>query len=104
MSPVDVEHRRNLPLLNALTYERLIPPTAQSQRERIQEDRLSGAGLTGKNGKTPGKIDVEPVDQYDVTDRESGKHRRPVQEPMDSPSLKSRMAGTRLVRGPAKLL
>src|SRR5665254_6355 len=46
----------------------------QSQREGIEQDRLAGAGLAGEHGKPRGKIDVEPVDQNDVADRESGEH------------------------------
>src|SRR5690606_2102657 len=57
-----------------LTHQGLVAARAQRQREGIEQARLSGAGLAGQHSEPLGKIDVEPVDQDDVADRESGEH------------------------------
>ena len=69
-----LERRRHLPLLRAMAHQRGVAARAERQREGIQQDRLAGAGLAGEHGKALGEIDVEPIDQDDVADREPGKH------------------------------
>ncbi len=70
----DIEHGGDLALLDALPDQRLVPAAAKGQRESIEQDRLAGAGFAGEHGEPIGEIDVEPVDQHDVADRESGEH------------------------------
>ena len=78
MGALDLEHGRHLALLGALPHQRLIAAGAERQGKGIEQDRLAGAGLAGEHGKTVGEIDVEPVDQDDVADRNSGEHGAPV--------------------------
>ena len=68
------EHRGDLALLGALAHQGGVAAGAQRQREGVEQDRLAGAGLAGQHGKARREIDVEPVDQNDVSDRESGQH------------------------------
>jgi hypothetical protein len=42
----------------------------ERQRESVEQDRLAGAGLAGEHRETAREVDVEPVDQHDVADRE----------------------------------
>ena len=99
----DLENGGDLALLHALPHQRLVAARAQSQRKGVKQDRLAGAGLAGEHGKPVGEIDIEPVDQDNVADRKSGEHAagNPVRRLADLLSLKTRMAGTRLVLGPA---
>jgi hypothetical protein len=69
-----LEHRGDLPLLRALTHQRGVAARAQRQREGVEQDRLAGAGLAGQHRQARGEIEVEPVNQHDVADREPGQH------------------------------
>ena len=69
-----LEHRGDLALLGALAHQGGVAARAQRQREGIEQDRLAGAGLAGQHGKPGREIEVEPVDQNDVADREPGQH------------------------------
>ncbi len=99
-----IEGRRHLPLLGALAHQRGVAAGAERQREGIEQDRLAGPGLAGQDRKAGGEIDVEPVDQDDVADREPGKHGDcgseywaapgPARADRDSPSSETAMAGT----------
>ena len=68
------ERRRHLALLRALPHQRGIAARAERQRKGVEQDRLAGAGLAGEHGRPDGEIDVEPIDQDDVADREPGEH------------------------------
>ena len=101
-----LERRGHLPLLGALAHQRDVAARAERQREGIEQDRLAGAGLAGEHGQAGGEIDVEPVDQDDVANREPGQHAWLLKHVVnartrsghprlrDSPSSKTRMAGT----------
>ena len=52
----------------------LLGDRAEGEREGVEQDRLAGAGFAGQHGKAGGKIDVEPIDQDDVADREPCEH------------------------------
>ena len=69
-----LEDGDHLALLHALAHQALVAARAQGQRKGVEQDRLAGAGLAGQHGQAVGEIDVEPVDQDDVADRESGEH------------------------------
>jgi len=71
-----VERRGDLPLLGALPHQRGIAARAKRQREGVEQDRFAGAGLTGQHRKARREVDVEPVNQHDVSDREPGQHAR----------------------------
>ena len=49
--------------------------SAERQPERIDQDRLSGPGLSGEHGEAGPDLDVEPVDDREVADCEMGKQR-----------------------------
>ncbi len=72
-----VEGRRHLPLLGTLADQAGIAAGAQRQREGIEQDRLAGAGLAGQHRQTRREIDIEAVDQDDVSDRKPGQHQGP---------------------------
>ena len=73
-----LEHRGDLALLGALAHQRRIASRTERQRERIEQDRLAGAGLAGQHRQAAGEIDVEPIDQDNVADREPGQHDRTI--------------------------
>ncbi len=72
-----VERGRDLALLGPLADEAGIAAPAERQRKGIEQDRFAGAGLPGEHRKPRRKVDVEAVDQDDVSDREPGQHQGP---------------------------
>ena len=66
-----VEHRGDLALLGAVTHEPGVAAAAKRQRESVEEDGFARAGLAGQNCEPTGKLDIEPFDQDDVTDRKT---------------------------------
>jgi hypothetical protein len=88
-----VEGCRHLPLFGALADQAGIAARAERQREGIEQDRLAGAGLPGQHRETRREIDVEAVDQDDVSDREPGQHPKvPVAGESQRPHLCSHRA------------
>jgi hypothetical protein len=77
MIACQIENGRHLPLLEPLPYQRLVAAAAQGQRESVEQDRFSSAGLAGERGKAAGKIDIKPLDQNYVANGQSGEHRNP---------------------------
>ena len=51
-----------------------IRPAAERQPERVEQDRLAGAGLAGQHAQPALELEVEALDQDDVADREAGQH------------------------------
>src|SRR5260221_8997534 len=88
MIPRDVEHGGNLALLRAMADEARITATAERQRERIEKDGFAGTGLAGQHREAAGKLDIEPFDQDDVTDRKTRQH------------VRSFLAETQFLEGP----
>jgi len=76
MVPRDIEHGGNLPLLHAVADQARIAAAAERQRERIEKDGFARAGFAGQHRKATGKLDIEPFDQDDVTDRQTRQHAR----------------------------
>ena len=72
-----VEGGRDLALLGALAHEPGVAAPAERQRKRIEQDRFTGAGLASEHREPRRKVDVEAVDQDDVSDREPGQHQGP---------------------------
>ncbi len=64
----------DLTLLDPLAYQRLVAARAERQREGVEQNRLAGAGFAGEHGKAVGEVDVEPVDEDDIADGQSGEH------------------------------
>ena len=79
-----VESRDHLPLLRAMTHQRGVATRTERQRQRIEQDRLAGARFTGQNGKPVAKLDVQPLDQDDISDREVCEHVAPWDRPTDA--------------------
>ena len=69
-----LEGRGHLSLLGAMAHQGGIAARAERQREGIEQDGLAGAGLAGQHREAGREVDVEPVDQDDVADREPGQH------------------------------
>ena len=74
----NIEHRGDLALLDAVTDEAGIAAAAERQRERIEQNGFARTGLAGQNRKATGKLDIEPFDQDDVTDRKTRQHARSI--------------------------
>ncbi len=74
----EIEHGRHLPLLCTVAHQAGIAAAAEGQRKGIEKDGFAGAGFTGQHCKAAGKLDIEPLDQDDVTDRQTGQHGRTV--------------------------
>ncbi len=77
----DIEHRGDLPLLDAVTDEARVAASAECQRECIEQDGFARAGFTGQHRKATGKFDIEPFDQDDVTDRKTRQHAKSIPNP-----------------------
>ena len=71
-----IEHRGDLALLDAVADQAGIAAAAERQREGIEQDGFARAGLAGQHRKATGKLDIEPFDQDDVTDRKTRQHAR----------------------------
>src|SRR5436305_8062157 len=74
MSPGNIEGRCDLALLDAVAHQPGIAAPAQRQRKGIEQDGFAGAGFAGQHREAPGKLDIEPFDQDDVTDRQTRQH------------------------------
>ena len=74
----DIEHRGDLALLDAMTDEAGVAAAAERQRESIEQNGFARAGFAGQHRKATGKLDIEPFDQDDVTDRKTRQHARSV--------------------------
>src|SRR3954454_23654144 len=70
----NVEGRGDLALLHAVAHQAGVAAPAQRQREGVEQDGFSGAGLPGQHREAAGKLDIEPFDQDDVTDRQTRQH------------------------------
>ena len=89
----EIERRRDLALLLAVAHDRTVAPAAERKRERVEQDRLAGAGLAGQHGQSGAELEVQPVDQDDVAYIKLGEHgRRPSQSPMDHSRLRAHRA------------
>ena len=74
----ELEGRGDLALLRAVAHERAVPARPEREREGVEKDRFSGAGLARQGRKAAREVDVEPVDQDDVANRQAGQHGRNV--------------------------
>ena len=74
MAQRQIKGRRHLALRLPLAHEGAIAPAAQRQRESVQQDRLAGAGFARENHEPRPQLQIQPIDQNYVTDRELGEH------------------------------
>ena len=73
-----IEHRGDLALLHAVADQARVAAAAERQREGIEQDGFARAGFAGQHREATGKLDIEPFDQDDVTDRQTRQHARSV--------------------------
>ena len=73
-----IEGRGDLALFGAMANQPGIAAAAERQRERIEQDGFARAGFAGQNREATGELDIEPFDQDDVTDRQTGQHARTI--------------------------
>ena len=69
-----IEDGGDLPLRLAVAHEAAIAARAERQREGVEQDRFAGAGLAGEDAQALAEVELEPVDQDDVADRELREH------------------------------
>ena len=69
-----IEHRGDLPLLRAVADQAGVAAAAERERKCIEQDGFARAGFAGQHRKPTGKLDIEPFDQDDVTDRQTRQH------------------------------
>ena len=53
-----------------------VGPRAERQAERVEQDRLAGAGLAGEHAEARLELELEPLDQHDIVDGELPQHAR----------------------------
>ena len=63
-------------LLGAGPHQAGIGAPAERQPERVQQDRLAGAGLAGQHAQPRPEGEAEPVDQDDIADGQAEQHAR----------------------------
>src|SRR6185369_12880838 len=70
----EIECRRHLALLGTVTNQGDVTAGTERKRKCIEQDRLASAGLAGERSKTLREIDIESLDQNDVTNGQPGQH------------------------------
>jgi len=48
---------------------------AERQSQGVEQDRLAGAGLAGQHREMWRQVEIEPLDQHDITNRQAEQHR-----------------------------
>ena len=71
---VDVERRGELGALRARPQLALLEAVAEQQRQRVEQDRLAGAGLAGEHGEAAIELEVERFDDDEIPDRQQAQH------------------------------
>ncbi len=89
MVALDLEGGRDLPLLGAVAHKARVAAAAERKREGIEQDRLARAGFAGEHRQAGRVVDVEPFDQDDVTNRETGEHFSSFRGAGDSPRARN---------------
>ena len=78
MVAAHVEHGRDIALGSPAADKAQIAAAAERERQRVEQDRLAGAGLAGEHREALRQRNVQRVDDDDVADREGGEHGAPV--------------------------
>jgi len=55
-------------------HEPSLRPAAERQAQRVQQDRLAGAGLAGQHAQPRVKGERQPIDQHDIADSQTEQH------------------------------
>ena len=76
MAVGQVELGGDLGALGARPHQAAGAAVAEREPERIQQDRLAGAGFAGEHAERAVKGEIKPFDEDDVADREPCQHRR----------------------------
>ena len=63
-------------LVGAAAHQAGVGARAGGQTQRIEDDRLAGAGLAGERGQARPERQVEALDQDDIADAEANQHGR----------------------------
>ena len=58
----------------ALADDTGVASLAEDQRERVDQDRLAGAGLAGEDGEAGVELELERVDDDEVADGKRVQH------------------------------
>ena len=66
-----VEDGGDLALLGAMADQAGVAARAERQRQGIEQDGFAGAGLAGQHRQARGEVDVQPLDQDDIADRQT---------------------------------
>ena len=61
-------------LLGAGPHQPGLGAAAERQAQRVEQDRLAGAGLAGQHAQPRPKRQAQPVDQHDVANGEAEQH------------------------------
>ncbi len=94
-----VEDGRHLPLRFPVPDEAAIAAPAERQGEGIKQDRFPGAGLAREDAQPGREVQLEPIDQDNVADRELCQH--PAEVYRFSPTVRVRPRKLRLIHDPA---
>jgi hypothetical protein len=70
----EIEQRLDLGLLGAGADDLRLGLAAQDELERLDQDRFAGAGLTGHHVHAGAELDLELVDNREVTHAKAGQH------------------------------
>ena len=86
----DRELGRYRGLLGPGAHEPGLRAAAERQTQRVQQDRLAGAGLAGQHAQPRAKGEREPIDQHDIANGQAEQHgaddtRPPAAKPAPAP-------------------
>jgi len=73
---VERELGRHFRALRAFAHHAGLGALAQDQGKGIEQDRLAGAGLAGEHGKSGMEVQVEAIDQDEVSEGQGEQHVR----------------------------
>ena len=76
--PGELERRGHARALLARAHEAAVGAVAEDEAQRVEQDRLARPGLTRKHAEALREIEIERLDQDDVTDGKPGEHVRGV--------------------------
>ena len=71
----EVETAAHLGALGAVAHDFAAGATAGEQLQRIDDDRLAGAGLAGEHGQAGPELDLGGIDDRQIADLQVGQHR-----------------------------
>jgi hypothetical protein len=76
MTRFHIERCGDLPLFGPLPDKRCVTSRPERERESVEHDRLARTRLARKDGQVRSEVEIEPIDQDDVADREVKQHGR----------------------------